>query len=433
MSHAVSSRHPQLSAENISFGPGSGVAPGMLLMVVGVVAAAACGYLGYSATGGVTVREALASYHVGAMSVLAMCLGCMFFSLVFHLLQAGWVATIRRQFENVVSFLPIAYLLVLPTLIIEIMSGGILFKWLPDAASGDPVLTEKAGYFFLGSSTAIGTGTVPFPVFFVIRAAIYGVVWFYLSRRIVALGRRQDQSSDATPFAQARFTSAWGMLVFALTTAFASFDWLMSLDYKFFSTMWGVYYFAGSAFSGAALIALVLSVIRLRGKLEGAVTSEHFHDLGKLMFSFTVFWAYISFSQYFLIWYSNIPEETNFMKFRSEHFGTLGMTLMIGHFAAPFLILIFRKVKRTSGLLMFVAMWALAIHVLDIYWIVRPMVYSAGIEAPVGSMVLVADVLGIAGPLLVLFGYLIRRVGSNVLVGVGDPFMHEAIEHRNYV
>ncbi|MEY3230173.1 MAG: hypothetical protein RL689_261 [Planctomycetota bacterium] len=432
MSHAATPSHHPLRAENISFGQGAGAAPGMLLMAVGVACAAACGYVGYANVGGVTAKHALAAYHVGAMSVLAMCLGAMFFSLVFHLLQAGWVATIRRQFENVVSFLPIAFVLVMPTLIIEYMSGGKLFKWLSDAPAGNYVLEHKASYFFLGGGE-IGQGHTPFPTFFVIRAVLYGLVWFYLSRRIIELGRRQDQSSDATPFAQARFTSAWGMLIFALTTAFAAFDWLMSLDYKFFSTMWGVYYFAGAAFSSSALVALMLAAIRMRGKLEGAVTSEHFHDLGKLMFSFTVFWAYISFSQYFLIWYSNIPEETNFMKFRSEHYGTLGVTLMVGHFVAPFLILMFRKVKRTPGLLMLVALWALAIHVLDIYWIVRPMVYAMPSEAPAGPVAVATDVLGALGPVLILAGHLVKRIGATPLVGVGDPFMHESLEHRNYV
>jgi hypothetical protein len=158
----------------------------MLLMAVGVACAAACGYVGYANVGGVTAKHALAAYHVGAMSVLAMCLGAMFFSLVFHLLQAGWVATIRRQFENVVSFLPIAFVLVMPTLIIEYMSGGKLFKWLSDASAGNYVLEHKASYFFLGGGE-IGQGHTPFPTFFVIRAMLYGLVWFYLSRRIIEL------------------------------------------------------------------------------------------------------------------------------------------------------------------------------------------------------------------------------------------------------
>jgi hypothetical protein len=113
--------------------------------------------------------------------------------------------------------------------------------------------------------------------------------------------------------------------------------------------------------------------------------------------------------------------------------GTLGVTLMVGHFAAPFLIMLIRQVKRKYGLLMIVAAWAIVVHILDIYWIVRPMVYITPADAPQGPMVLIADLLGIAGPVLLLVGYLVKRIGSSVLVGVGDPFMHEAMEHRNYV
>ncbi len=427
-------RLPQFRSENISFGPNAGSGMGIVLMVLGLAAALGTFFIGNGGSGGVTAKHALAAYHIGTMSVLAMALGGLFFTLVFHLFQAGWVATIRRQFENVASFVPVAFLMVLPTLAIEIYTGGMLFKWLIDAKVGDYLLEKKAFFFFF--SAPLAEGKVPFPSFFVLRAVIYGVVWFYLSRKMVAYGRAQDEAGargDVTPFSQARFTAAWGILLFALTTAFAAFDWLMSLDYKFFSTMWGVYYFAGAAFSGSALMAVILSVLRSRGKLEGAVTKEHFHDLGKLMFSFTVFWAYISFSQYFLIWYSNIPEETAFYKFRTDHWGNLGIALMIGHFVAPFLILMFRGVKRNFQLLVLVALFMIVIHIMDIYWVVRPMVYIDPPTGPAGVFPYVVDAIGIIGPVLVLAGYLVRRIGGNVLVGTGDPYLHESIEHKNYV
>jgi hypothetical protein len=429
-----SNRFPQLRGENISFGPGAGAGVGIALMLVGVAAAGVTFFLGRSGTGDITAKHALAAYHIGTLAVLAMALGGLFFTLVFHLFQAGWVATIRRQFENVASFVPIAFLMVVPTLIIEIASGGMLFKWLIDAQTGDYLLAKKGFYFFF--TAPVGKGEIPFPTFFVLRAVLYGLAWFYLARKMVAYGRAQDEvgpRGDVTPFAHARFTAAWGILVFALTTAFASFDWLMSLDYKFFSTMWGVYYFAGAAFSGSALMAVILSVLRMRGKLEGTVTQEHFHDLGKLMFSFTVFWAYISFSQYFLIWYSNIPEETAFYKFRGDHWGNLGIALMIGHFVAPFLILIFRGVKRNYQLLVLVALFMLFIHIMDIYWIVRPMVYIEQPAGPAGPFQYIVDAIGILAPVLVLAGYLVKRVGGNTLVGTGDPYLSEAMGHKNYV
>lgn len=390
--------------------------------------------LGFKHVGGVWARQALAAYHVGAMTVLAMCLGSMFFVMVFHLTNAGWTGTIRRQFENVMGFLPFAFLLVLPTLVLEIARRGAgashLFSWLTPEAASNHELQEKWTYFFGPTSTP---GTVgAFPSFFVLRAVLYFGLWTFLSRRLLSFSKETDATGDRSPMARARFMSAWGMLVFALSLTFAAFDWLQAMDFRFFSTMWGVYYFAGSAFSSAALVAMILAIIRLRGKLEGAVTEEHFHDLGKLIFTFTVFWGYIGFSQYFLIWYSNIPEETAFYNFRaSEQWLPWGRFLIIGHFVIPFLILLFRPVKRSPKALIAIALWAILLEVVDMYWIVRPMVY--GNEAGPGGMAYVVDLLAILGVLAVFAGYLTRSIPQGALVAVNDPRMEEALGHKNYV
>lgn len=433
MSQAVSSivsRFPQLRHENISLAAGAG-GKGRILIAAGVLAVAACALIGYVGPNDIHARQALAAYHVGVMAVMAMCLGALFLMLVFHLTQAGWPSPFRRQLENIAGFLPVVYLMVWPTIIAEIAVGGRMFQWLTDARVGNALLNHKSFWFF--ANAEIGHGTIPFPTFFIIRAILYGLVWTYLVKRLTALSREQEVAPDAGPFMKARFTSAWGMLLFALTTAFAAFDWLMSLDYKFFSTMWGVYYFAGAAFAGSALTALILAVLRGKGKLLGAVTDEHFHDLGKLMLSFTVFWAYISFSQYFLIWYSNIPEETAFYLYRSDHWAGLGILLMFGHFIVPFLILLFRGVKRNPRILAAMAVWAIIIHILDIYWIVRPMVYSHMPDAPHGPLVALVDVLGIVGVMAIFAGYLVIKIPSSTLIGIGDPYLPEGLEHKNYV
>jgi hypothetical protein len=374
------------------------------------------------------LKHWLAVYHTGAMTVLALCLGSLFYMLAFHLTNAGWSVTLRRQFENVASFLPFAFLLVLPTLVVEMVSHGKLFLWMSHSQAGDHLMEHKRAYFYLNQPV----GGVP--VFFILRAILYVTVWTYLSRRLCKLSRLQDQTGDPVLSAQARFTSAWGMLLFALTTAFASFDWLMSMDYKFFSTMWGVYYFAGAAFASPGLIALINSRLIAAGKLRGVVTSEHFHDLGKLMFSFTVFWAYIAFFQYFLIWYSNIPEETAFYIYRdNEPWKSIGVFLMFGHFVIPFLILLFRPVKKSFSLLTVMGVWAILVSVVDIYWIVRPMVDATNDHpAPIGPTIWI-DALAIAGPLAIFAGYLFIKIPSVALIPVRDPRLPEALEHRNYV
>jgi hypothetical protein len=426
--------HPELSRENTTFGPGAGKGVGTGLIGFGAVLVALAAVMGYLGVGGVWARQALAAYHIGAMSVLAMCLGATFFVMVFHLTNAGWTATIRRQFENVMSFLPFAMLMVVPTIVIEIArrssNEGHLFGWLTPAAAASHELQAKWTFFF-GPTSEPGT-VGAFPAFFVLRAIIYAAAWTFLSRRLMALSVEQETSPNAAPIARARFMSAWGMLVFALSTAFAAFDWLQSVDFRFFSTMWGVYYFAGAAFASSGLLAMILAILRLKGKLQGAVTQEHFHDLGKLMFTFTVFWGYIGFSQYFLIWYSNIPEETAFYNFRaSDEWMPLGTFLIVGHFVIPFLILLFRSVKRSPKALILMATWAILLEVLDIYWIVRPMVY--GEHPGPGAAALVVDILGIVGALAIFAGYLIRKIPQGNLVALNDPRMDEALGHKNYV
>ena len=434
--HALSAPvHPQLNRANIEFAPGVGRGLGLGFLVLGaagIIIAAALGYLGI---GNVWARQALASYHVGTMSVLAICLGSAFFQLIFHLLNAGWTGTVRRQFENVSSFLPYAFLMVAATLVVEIVTGGQLFSWLKDSASTDYLLNKKATYFFLNQT--LEPGNAPFPLFWVLRAVIYGAFWTFLSRRLMSLSLEQDRTGDRWLTAKARRFSAWALPLLALTTAFAGFDWLMTLDFAFFSTMWGVYFFAGAMFAAAATVTLVLALLRRAGKLEGAVTEEHFHDMGKLMFAFTIFWAYIAFSQYFLIWYANIPEETAYYigRERGGWYG-LGVLLIFGHFVAPFLILLFRGIKRRPNLLILIALWSLVIHALDHFWIVRPMVYAVRgtDEPPLNALVSgLVDVAAIAGVFAVFAGFLILRIPSRLLVAINDPRMDEALAHKNYV
>lgn len=424
-----------LRGANVNFErPAGGLGTGLL--VVGVLMALAGWGLGVSGAMGFTLAHALASYMVGVMAVLAVCLGATFFLMVFYLLNAGWSAGIKRQLENIASFLPWAWAMLLPILGVEIAKDGLLFQWLSDANSADYLLNKKGVYFFfpLGSTPEV------FPAFFVLRTLFYGVFWWFLTSRLISLSKEQDRTGSPELSAKLRFMSAWGMPIFALSMAFVAFDYLMALDFRFFSTMWGVYYFAGAAFASIACVSLVLNFLLRKGKLRGVVSTEHFHDLGKLQFSFTVFWAYISFSQYFLIYYANIPEETAFFLHRKEHgWMGLGIFLMIGHFVAPFLIILSRHVKKNLNLMLIMSTWCLVVHVADMYWIVRPMAYpvtptpDGPVQTGPGMSALVLDVVAILGICLVFAGYLVKRVSSNQLAAVRDPYMHESLEHKNYV
>ncbi len=422
------SHHPALRNDNITFAPGAGGGLSMGLMAVGAVGILATLGIGFTHAGNMPLAHALAAVHVGVLSVTAISIGALFFLMVFHLMGSGWTATLRRQFENVAAFLPWSWGLLVLLLGIELSQGGVQFAWLKDAHMHNPVLQAKSGYYYWPSHAEEGA----LPIFFLLRTAIYGVFWTFLVTRLRSLSLQQDATGDRALSAKAKFMCAWAMPLFALSIAFCSFDYLMSLDYAFFSTMWGVYYFAGSAFSGVAVVTFVLARLVKANKVQGAVTGEHFHDLGKLMFSFTVFWAYISFCQYFLYWYANIPEETAFYVHRSgPGWKALGVFLMIGHFGLPFVYLVSRVIKKNVNLISLACIWFVIVHVADMYWIVRPMTYAGGVDPGLKGLWL--DLLGIVAVLLLFAGFLVRKVSRGLLVAVNDPYIEEGLAHRNYV
>lgn len=408
-----------LARDNIYLPQGTGLGFSRLMLGVGGVC------LALTAVGAVVhgPRHALASYLVGVCAVLTISLGAMFLVMVQHLTNAGWSVTIRRQLENIMAMVPLAALMLLPYLILQLVLPDDLklVQWMRSDMKGDMLLQKKAAYL-----------NEPF---FMIRAVVYMGIWIFLSQRLWSFSVTQDRTGDRWQTAKARRMSTWGMFLFALSLAFASFDWLMSLDFRFFSTMWPVYIFAGGIFSATALLAIVLTTLRTMGRLTGVVTAEHYHDLGKFMFSFAVFWAYIAFSQYFLIWYSNIPEETAYY-FRRMNGGweTLSAFLAVGHFAVPFFILLFRKVKRNTIGLALVGLWMILMHVMDLVWVVRPMVYAdtAADQMP-GGVTIWLDLVAIGGVVAVFVGALALKVASGVLIPLNDPRQDEALGHRNYV
>ncbi|MBX3360501.1 MAG: hypothetical protein KF705_03525 [Phycisphaeraceae bacterium] len=408
-----------LSRENIYLPEGAGKGVSTILLGVGAVCIA------LTVAGAVVhgPKHALASYLVGVMAVMAMSLGAMFFVMSQHLINAGWSVTIRRQAENIMSLLPFAVALLIPYLIAQLVlpDDMKLIQWMRSDIKGDYLLQKKAAYL-----------NEPF---FVIRSLLYIGIWLFLCQRLWSHSVAQDRTGDRTETVKARRMCTWGMFAFALSVAFASFDWLMSLDFRFFSTMWPVYIFAGCAFSSVALMAIVIAVLRTMGRLTGVVTQEHSHDLGKLMFSFSVFWAYIAFSQYFLIWYSNIPEETAYYLHRREGgWEVLSALLCFGHFVVPFLILMLRKVKQSSLALAGVGLWMLLMHVLDVFWIVRPMVYAnAPADTSASGVAVWLDIVAIFGIVAIYAGLLVRKVASGVLIPLNDPRQDEALAHKNYV
>lgn len=205
--------------------------------------------------------------------------------------------------------------------------------------------------------------------FVMIALALTGVIF---TLRTWSL--KSDASGDPKYFRWMRRAACGFLPVFAASWTFLVFDWLMALDYTWFSTMWGVYLFAGAALNSMAFLIILLTLLRRAGYLKEVITMEHYHLMGKLLLAFTVFWAYIAFSQFFLIWYANITEETKFYLTRNTAYWNTHaiLFLVIGHFFLPFGALLMQGFKKKPTILCGVAVWTLFMHFCDIYWIIIP-------------------------------------------------------------
>jgi len=408
-----------LERDNTAFPAGTGRLVSTTLIAIGLIAALVTTFIIFfgPSDNPLLSKQMLASYHIGWLFALGISLGSLVFVMILQQTNAGWSATIRRQVEQFMAMMPWTAVLSLPVLLSVLIMPGKLWKWMdPSYVAGDVVYAHKEAFL-----------NVPF---FTIRFLLYFAVWLILSHKLYSYSRRQDESGDKWLTARARRMSSYGLLLFALTTAFAGIDWLMTLDYHWFSTMFGVYFFAGNMAAALGTIVLTLLILRRTGRLQGLVTIEHLHDMAKLMFGFTVFWAYIGFSQYFLIWYGNIPEETAwFVRRRSDGWMAYSIWLVIGRFILPFLILMPRPFRRNLTIVGVMAAVMVGFHILDLFWMVRPQVY--GDDGPIHFNLL--DIVAIAGPVLIYFGLVIRRIVSAPLAPLNDPRLRESLKHKNYV
>jgi hypothetical protein len=255
---------------------------------------------------------------------------------------------------------------------------------------------------------------------------VYVAVWIVMARYMFALSTAQDSSRDPQLTRRMEKASAPGMMLFALSVNFAAFDLLMSLDPHWFSTIFGVYLFAGCVVGFFAVLPSLLLWLQGRGRLTSAVTVEHYHDVGKFLFAFVVFWAYIGFSQYMLIWYANLPEETGwFLRRQSGGWVWVSLALLLGHFVLPFLALISRVPKRRPAVLAVAGIWLLLMHWLDLYWLVLPEFSAAGPR--LGLLDLLCFV-GLAGLWIGGLAFNLRKVN---LAPTGDPRLTESLAFEN--
>lgn len=339
-------------------------------------------------------------------------LGGMFFVLVKHLAGAEWSVVLRRLAENFMITLPIMFVFFLPIL----FGSHHLYEWThTEVVAKDPILSAKSGYLNM--------------TFFTIRTVLYFAIWTIFGRMLYKMSIGQD-GGDQSKNNRMRQLSAPGMILFAFSITYASFDWIMSLQPHWFSTIFGVWYFAGSLLNFLAMLVLIAIYLRKRGVLDNVISIDHFHDLGKLQFAFTIFWAYIAFSQFFLIWYANVPEETIFFLKRWEgSWMYVSIGLLVCHLMIPFILLIPRANKRNLAIMKFVAIWFLFMHWVDLYWNIFPTWHDAhhGVVMS-GLWVDAATILGIGGIFLWYFWMLL---GKQALAAHKDPSFEKSMHHVN--
>ncbi len=348
------------------------------------------------------------SYLVAFFFVSCLGVGGLFFTAIQHVAKAGWSASIRRLSEGMSSFLPV---IVVGSLV---LIAGIkkLYPWAdPEVVAGNAMIAAKTAYLNVG--------------FLIVRLLIFSLGMLFFGKKIVGNSLKQDQSGDEKLTEQNTAWSIAWVIFFALSFSMFSIDLLMSLLPTWYSTIFGIYCFAGLFQSSLAFLILIMIYMRHKGVISGYYTEDHIHDVAKFMKGFTVFWAYIAFSQFMLIWYANIPEETEYYLLRAEGaWMSISMALLSLKFIVPFLALLPRGAKRNPSHLILVCSLVLIMQYVDVYWMVYPNFFDG--EVKFGFME-ITMLLGFLGLFLLC---LQKFLSEHNLVAIKEPRLEEALHHH---
>ncbi len=380
-----------------------------LLSASAIVAAAG---LGLTLAGGLAdARRALYAYLVAFVYWLGLALGALILLGAFHAARSKWPVVLRRFLETVPASLPLFAVLFVPIA----LGMRHLFLWADPASLGGDLLRsvqQKAPYLN--------------PRFFLLRAAFYFAFWIAVASLLRAWSVRQDATGGTALTTRQRRLGAGSLPFLALTMAFASFDWMMSLDPRFYSTIFGVYWFAGS-FMGTFAVLVLAARLGAGEKdfFSSYLTLDHYHSLGKFLLAFTAFWAYIAFSQFMLVWIANIPEEVPWYIVRiSTGWGAVGVFLVVFHFVVPFFVLLQRTVTRNPTRLAVVAACMLLVHWVDVYWVIMPRLSP---ERPSPSWM---DLTAFVGVGAAAVAWTVWRLRGTAAVPVRDPYLEESVRYE---
>jgi hypothetical protein len=347
----------------------------------------------------------LQSYLMAYMLCLGVTLGCLALGMVHQLSGGAWGVVIRRPIGAAARVLPVMTLLFLPIA----LGMTRLYVWTNAAVvAHDEALQHK--HLYLNTP------------FFLVRAAIYFLVWNALSYYLNAWSLEQDRTANPRLARRMQMLSGGGLLAYGLTITFASFDWLMSLEPHWFSTIYGVLIIGGQGLSALAFLIAVLVWLSRRPPLDRIVVPAHFHDLGNLMLAFVMLWAYFSFSQYLIIWAGNLPAEIAWYLHRLQTgWRAIGLILILFHFAAPFVVLLSRQVKRQPDLLVKVAVGILIVRLIDLFWLIAPEFHQTGISVSWLDVVLPLTLGSI------WLGCFIWQLRGRAILPLHDPQFDEAL------
>ncbi len=413
------------------------------------------------------------AYLFAFFAVLTLVFGAMFLVIALHITQGHWALTLRRVAEVIMGGAPVMALLFVPlaagvftgtfTMYDEWMHvshevhsghghghaeegdhggdhadhaegethgavGGLLegVAHADDhghaAEEGHSAHTPQETYAHHKLLTAKVNGWLNHKVW-ITRAIVYLIIWLLIAWFFFTRSTEQDESKDKQLTLKMKSAGPVAATLFGTTMTFAAFDWVMALEPTWYSTIFGVVIFGGSAVAILALLIIIGISLKQSGLVGNAINTEHFHDLAKLMFGFMCFWAYTSFSQWMLIWYAGIPEESTWFQKRWDgNWEWWSLMLMFGHFVIPFFFLISRLVKRNIGMLRVGAIGLLCMHVADIYWYVMPQAGPLQL-----NFIDIMCLMMVGG---IFFTYVFLMMKRFPLIPIGDPRLARALHHH---
>ncbi|MEQ9232425.1 MAG: quinol:cytochrome C oxidoreductase [Cyclobacteriaceae bacterium] len=340
-----------------------------------------------------------------------------FFFAIQYAAQAGWSAGIKRIPLAFGAWLPIAFLLIL---VMFFVAGGDLFHWTHASAFvGDAIMTKKAPFFYWPLSPESGV-----PAFWLGRLILFFGVWYLFFTKLRKLALAEDIEAGTDKWVRMRKLSAGFLVFFAFSSSIASWDWVMSIDTHWFSTMFGWYNFASWWVAGLALTTFLVVMMKEKGLLA-VVNENHIHDLGKFVFAFSIFWTYIWFSQFLLIYYAHIPEETVYFmdRWKGPYSGVFYFNLIINFFF-PFLVLMTRDAKRHTRILKVVCPAIVFGHWMDFYLMITP--GTLKFEGGFGFLE-----VGLIMVFLGSFLYVVlRQIAKAPLYAKNHPMLEESLHHH---